>query len=120
MFTKINEYLNSKNEVLVAVDIQRRFIGKKFIDSIREYSKEFTEVYQIFFGDEFGIYDTGSDYYPDVKLPNEIGVWVKGLNFYEHAVDKIIWNEDTQEKLENDDYEVGDILELPKDSILAE
>lgn len=116
MYTKINEYFNNKNSVLVAVDIQKRFVGQKFINNIIEYSKEFTEVYQIFYGDEFGIYDTGLDYSPDVKLPNEVGVWVKGLNFYEYAVDKILWDEDTLEKLENDDYEIGDSLELPDNS----
>lgn len=116
MYTKLYEYLQNKNQVLVAVDVQKTFVNQKFINKVIEYAKEFTEVYQIYFGDEFGIYDTGLNYEPNVKLPNEVGAWTKGLNFYDYSTSKIIWNEETQDKLDYDDYEVGYILELPDGS----
>lgn len=117
--TNIQEFLLENigiNNVLVVVDVQKRWINKKFINKVFEYSKQFKEVYQLYFGDEYGIYDESSDYNPDVTFPNEIAAYEKGLNFYDYAIDKIIWANDIEEKLIEDEFEIGSILKLPDDS----
>lgn len=116
MYTKLFEYLN-KDKVLVIVDVQKRFINKKFVNKLFEYCQKFETVYQLYYDDFYGIYDDDirSDY-PDYDFPNQKGVFVKGLNFYDYAINNMIWDEDTEEMLVSDEYGQGTILELPKNS----
>ncbi|MFW6225736.1 MAG: hypothetical protein ACOC2W_03650 [bacterium] len=116
MYTKLFEYLN-KDKVLVIVDVQKRFVNKRFVNKLFEYCKNFKEVYQLYYDDYYGIY--GDDIRvdePDYTFPNEKDTFVKGLNFYEYALDKIIWDEDTEEMLMKNEHGVGTILEIPKDN----
>jgi hypothetical protein len=120
--TTIDNFLNEKmnvlnsNDILVIVDVQKIFTDKRFANRIMKYAEKFKSVYQIYYEDFYGIYGTDLDDGPDYKFPNEIGCYSKGLNFYEYALLEIDWSNDIQEKLDNDDFDIGYILPLPMDS----
>ena len=119
MYTKLFEFLN-KDKVLVIVDAQKRFVNKRFINKLFEYSKNFETVYQLYFDDYYGIYDDDIRVDgPDYEFPNEKGAFAKGLNIFDYILDKVIWDEEVEEALEDDEYEIGTILKLPEDSHLS-
>lgn len=116
MYTKIFEYLN-KDKSLLIVDVQKRFVNKRYVNKLFEYCKTFKEVYQVYYDDSYGIYDDEiRSYDVDYEFPNQKDIFVKGLNFYEYAIDKLIWDEETDDRLSIDDYDVGHILELPENN----
>jgi hypothetical protein len=119
---------HSNNSILIVVDVQksfRSFFTEMYIHKLKEYCKEFSNVYQIWDNHSHGKNvdkDYLYDHVPDIpvsddlyQFPNQTELIEKRYNydvdvdFYKKILDKEVYNE-IKQKEENKTIKVGELF----------
>jgi hypothetical protein len=131
------ENFNRKDNVLIIVDVQksfRKFFTEMYLNELKNYCKNFTNVYQIFDnhidGKNVGVdylYDENPEIpiHPDLySFPNQIDIIEKRYNydvdadFYKKILDKKIYNE-ISNKEDKGLLKKGDVYKTKEGTIIT-
>jgi hypothetical protein len=128
---------HSKNSTLIIVDVQKSFskyFSEMYIHRLKEYSNQFSDVYQIFDNHSMGK-DVDKDYLyddnPEIPIhndlynfPNQTELIEKRYNydvdvdFYKRILDKNIYKE-IKEKEENKTIKKGELFKTKEGTIIV-